>query len=85
MRSYNASKLQIELIIAELERAALEPVSTSEVAEPNDEFHHYIISPGITATNMNTLLNIPIPGYRYPMLAAFYIVRVRFQLLADIR
>lgn len=73
MRSYNASMLQIELIIAALENA-----STSDVTVANGEFHHYIVSSGITATNMSTLLNIPIPGYRYLTLAPFCIVRVRF-------
>lgn len=78
MHSYNASKFQIELIVAELERRTLEGApSIPDVSAPNGEFHHYIVSPGITATNMSTLLNIPIPGYRYLMLAAFYIVRTR--------
>ncbi|EIW56997.1 uncharacterized protein TRAVEDRAFT_73290 [Trametes versicolor FP-101664 SS1] len=76
MHSYNASKFQIELIVAELERRTFEGApSIPDVSAPNGEFHHYIVSPGITATNMSTLLNIPIPGYRYLMLAAFYIVR----------
>lgn len=78
MRSYNASKLQIELIIPALEHRALENASTSDVTVANGEFYHYIVSPGITATNMNTLLNIPIPSYRHLILAAFYIVRIRF-------
>ncbi|KAI0324811.1 hypothetical protein GY45DRAFT_1313202 [Cubamyces sp. BRFM 1775] len=81
MHSYNASKYQIELICSELERRTVEAEeegrasSWPELVAPHGEFHHYIVSPGITSTNMSTLLNIPIPGWRYLMLAAFWIVR----------
>ncbi|KAI0632626.1 hypothetical protein C8Q77DRAFT_1218157 [Trametes polyzona] len=86
MHSYNASKFQIELVAAELERRTVEAAerpqdvnsggpSQRHLVAPHGEFHHYIVSPGITATNMSTLLNIPLPGWRYLMLAAFYIVR----------
>ncbi|KAI0820494.1 hypothetical protein BC628DRAFT_1422829 [Trametes gibbosa] len=79
--SYNASKYQIDLICAELGRRTLQamcdgPTSSSpDVVAPCGEFHHYIVSPGITPSNMSALLNIPIPGWRYLMLAVFYIVR----------
>ncbi|KAI0351190.1 hypothetical protein OH77DRAFT_1429985 [Trametes cingulata] len=81
MHSYNASKFQIELICSELERRTVEAEeeghasSMPDLVAPHGEFHHYIVSPGITSTNMSTLLNIPIPGWRYLMLAAFWIVR----------
>ncbi|OSD03881.1 hypothetical protein PYCCODRAFT_1434279 [Trametes coccinea BRFM310] len=80
LHSYNASKFQIELICAELERRTLEAEAgrapaMPEVIAPHGEVRHYIVSPGITSTNMSTLLNIPIPGWRYLMLTAFVIVR----------
>ncbi|KAL7278441.1 hypothetical protein ACG7TL_007438 [Trametes sanguinea] len=80
LHSYNASKFQIELICAELERRTLEAEAgrvpaMPELVAPHGEVRHYIVSPGITSTNMSTLLNIPIPGWRYLMLTAFVIVR----------
>ncbi|CDO76590.1 hypothetical protein BN946_scf184868.g4 [Trametes cinnabarina] len=81
LHSYNASKFQIELICAELEKRTREaaagraPSTMSELVAPHGEVHHYVVSPGITSTNMSALLNIPIPGWRCLMLAAFFIVR----------
>ncbi|KAI9061931.1 hypothetical protein FKP32DRAFT_1612868 [Trametes sanguinea] len=80
LHSYNASKFQIELICAELERRTLEAEAgrapaMPELVAPHGEVHHYVVSPGITSTNMSALLNIPIPGWRYLMLTAFIIVR----------
>ncbi len=78
--SYQASKYQAELICSELEKRTLEAQETgrasslSELVAPHGEIHHQISSPGITATNMSALLNIPIPGWRYLMLAAFFLV-----------
>ncbi|EIW57004.1 uncharacterized protein TRAVEDRAFT_65863 [Trametes versicolor FP-101664 SS1] len=67
------------------EKLSLEPASTSNVAAPNGEFHHYIVSPGITAMNMNTLPNISIPGYRYLMLASFYVCALSARLTSSCR
>ncbi|OBZ74854.1 3-keto-steroid reductase [Grifola frondosa] len=66
--SYQASKYQMELICAEL----------SKNAEPsqNPDILHFIVSPGITSTNMSTLLNIRIPFYRTLMLIVFYVIRL---------
>ncbi len=81
MHSYQASKFQIELIAAELERRTLEAQETgrasnmSELVAPHGEIHHLVVSPGVTATNMSSLLNIPIPGWRWLMLTAFFLVR----------
>ncbi|KAM5530912.1 hypothetical protein V8D89_015444, partial [Ganoderma adspersum] len=79
--SYQASKYQIDLIASELEKRTVEAQETGrastleETVAPHGEIHHIIISPGITSTNMSALLNIWIPGWRYLMIAAFWIVR----------
>ena len=81
MHSYQASKFQIELVATELERRTLEAQETgrassmSELVAPHGEIHHFVVSPGVTATNMSSLLNIWIPYYRYLMLAVFWLVR----------
>ena len=81
MHSYQASKFQIELIATELERRTLEAQETgrassmSELVAPHGEIHHFVVSPGVTATNMSSLLNIPLPGWRWLMLTAFFLVR----------
>lgn len=67
MHSCSASKFQIELIIAELEHRTLENVS-SDVVVPNGDEHEYV------AQHL-------IPGYRYLMLAAFYVVHIVFSFL----
>ena len=80
--SYQASKYQIDLIASELEKRTVEAQETGrastleETVAPHGEIHHIIISPGITSTNMSALLNIWIPGWRYLMVAAFWIVRL---------
>ena len=82
--SYQASKFQIELIACELEKRTLEAQesgrasSLEETVAPHGEIHHLIVSPGITSTNMSSLLNIWIPGWRYLMIAAFWTVRLCF-------
>ncbi|KAI1795266.1 hypothetical protein LXA43DRAFT_992151 [Ganoderma leucocontextum] len=79
--SYQASKYQIDLIASELEKRTIEAQETGrassleETVAPHGEIHHIIVSPGITSTNMSALLNIWIPGWRYLMIAAFWIVR----------
>ncbi|KAI0669094.1 hypothetical protein C8Q78DRAFT_978735 [Trametes maxima] len=80
LHSYHASKFEIEAVSSELERRTIETEeqggsSRADLVAPHGEFHHYIVSPGITSTNMSTLLNIPIPGWQYLMLAAFWFVR----------
>ena len=81
MHSYQASKFQTELIGAELEERTLEAQVTGragslpELVAPAGEIHHLIVSPGVVATNMSSLLNIWIPYYRYLMLAVFWLVR----------
>ncbi|KAI0716004.1 hypothetical protein C8T65DRAFT_642505 [Cerioporus squamosus] len=81
MHSYQASKFQTELIAAELERRTLEAQETGrassmpELVAPHGEIHHLVVSPGVIATNMSSLLNIPIPGWRWLMITAFYVVR----------
>ncbi|TBU37237.1 hypothetical protein BD309DRAFT_974457 [Dichomitus squalens] len=80
--SYQASKFQIELIVSELEKRTIEAQETGrasslgETVAPHGEIHHLIVSPGITSTNMSSLLNIWIPGWRYLMIASFWIVRL---------
>ena len=79
--SYQASKFQIELIASELEKRTIEAQETGRAASlgktvaPRGEIHHLIVSPGIISTNMSLLLNIWVPGWRYLMLTAFWIVR----------
>ncbi|KAI0776581.1 hypothetical protein BD413DRAFT_644898 [Trametes elegans] len=81
LHSYHASKFEVELIASELERRTLEAAETgraerfADAVAPHGEVHHLIVSPGITSTNMSAGLNIPIPGWRYLMLAAFWLVR----------
>ncbi|KAI0743762.1 hypothetical protein C8Q80DRAFT_858877 [Daedaleopsis nitida] len=81
LHSYQASKFQTELICSELEKRTLEAQETGaassmkELIAPNGEIHHLIVSPGIVATNMSSLLNIPLWGWRYLMIAAFFLVR----------
>lgn len=83
LHSYQASKFQTELICSELEKRTREAQqnghasSMQELVAPDGEIHHLITSPGITATNMSSLLNIPIPGWRYLMLTAFFLVRTQ--------
>ncbi|OBZ68898.1 3-keto-steroid reductase [Grifola frondosa] len=66
--SYQASKYQMELICAELSKNT----EHSQI----QKILHFIVSPGITSTNMSTLLNIRIPFYRTLMLIVFYVIRL---------
>ncbi|KAH9939356.1 uncharacterized protein BXZ73DRAFT_43814 [Epithele typhae] len=86
VHSYQASKWQVDFLCHALEQRAIRlqaaggderraGVSFPELVAPSGEIHHVTISPGVVATSMSALLKIPIPGYQWLMLAAFWVVR----------
>ena len=78
--SYEAAKFQVESIASELEQLGLQALekddrsSLPEFVSADGEIHHLTSGPGVVPTNMMSLLNIKLPGYRAGTTAVFWLV-----------